>query len=93
MLCVSQCRHNGFVIWVKDYPCITQMLISLHPYLVAIWTCCCNAYFKYLLLQICVNIAPHLLSDLSIKAGQPMVDKKENRAGLASTSQGKGREG
>lgn len=60
----------------KDYPCIIQMLISLPPYLVAIKAQYCNVYSKYLLSEYCVNIAPHLFSDLSIKADRPMAEQK-----------------
>ena len=36
----------------------------------------CNAYSKYPLLQVCVNIALHLFSYLSIKPDQPMAGQK-----------------
>lgn len=52
----------------KDYPCIVQMLIPLLPCLVAVETWCCNTYSKTLLAHCCVNTAPHLFSDLSVKA-------------------------
>lgn len=44
-----------------------QMLTSLLPYLVAIQTWHCNAYSKTLLSQCCLNLAPHLFCDLSMK--------------------------
>ena len=44
----------------------------LPPYLVAIQAWHCNAYSKYLMFQIYVNIASRLSSDLSIKFDQPM---------------------
>lgn len=59
------------------------MLISLFPYLIRIQTWHCNAYFKYILPECCVNIAPHSFSDLSIKADHPMAGPKRTRLPLA----------
>ena len=63
----------------KGCLCIIQMLISLFPYLAAIQTWLCNAYTKYLLFQVCVTVAPHLSSDLSIKIDQPMARQKREK--------------
>ena len=51
-----------------------QMLISVPPCLAAFWTFM-HAYPTHLLPQCHVNIAPHLLSDLSITAHQPVTEQ------------------
>jgi hypothetical protein len=77
----------------KDDPCIIQMLISLPPNLVTIWTCHCNAASKNFQSQCYVNIAPNLLSDLSIKADQPMAEQRREEGWISQPEKGEGREG
>lgn len=48
----------------------------------------CNGYSVCLLPEYCVNIASHVVSDLLIKADQPI--RKENRAGLLISDRGRG---
>ena len=67
------------------------MLVSLPSYLITIWTWHYNAYSKYLLFQVCINIALHLFSDLSISQ---CLHRRDNRAGLLPArgrSEGRGK--
>lgn len=49
-----------FCALYKDYPCISQVLISLSPYLAAVQTWHCDVYSKCLQSEVCVNFVPYL---------------------------------
>lgn len=50
----------------------------------------CNAYSEGLLFQVCVDIAPHLFSDLSTKVDQPMTGQKREQGWTSDYSEGEG---
>lgn len=87
----SMLQAYCFCALCKYYPCIIHMLISLPPYRDAIQTWPCSAYFKHLLSQLCINIPPHLSSDLLIRADHPTAGQKREQ-GQTSARQGKGRQ-
>lgn len=65
------------------------MLISLPtPYLIAIQKWHCNSCSKNLLSQCCINIAPQLFSDFSIKADQTMTEQRRKYGWTSDPRQG-----
>jgi hypothetical protein len=68
---VQYCSHIVIV------PCVKVILVLFKHRFPCTWPC--NAYPKTLLPASCVNTAPHLFSDLSIKADQPMAEPKREQ--------------